>query len=204
MMFKKFHRRSWTPPGILAVSAGMFLLAACSQPPTPVDQFYRLDVTAAAKSPLKLNGIVEVERFVADGLNASRPIVFTDAGDASGLQSYHYHFWSEPPSIMLQNALVRYLRQSGVAKTVVTPAHRVEPDFIVTGKITQFEHVRGPSPEVVATLELSVKNRTTDTLNILREYEIKSQAQNGTVRAAVTQFSRAVTGIFNAFVKDIK
>jgi len=202
-MFRRNHRRKLNFRSAL-LSAGMVILTACAQPPTPVDQFYRLNVTAATKLPLKLNGTVEVERFVADGLNASRPIVFTKAGDASGLQSYHYHFWSEPPSIMLQNALVRYLRQSGVAKTIVTPAHRVEPDFIVTGKITQFEHVRGASPHVVATLELGLKNRTTDTLNTLQEYQIKSPAADGSVRSAVSQFSRAITDIFGAFVKDIK
>ena len=74
------------------MSAAALFLATCSPPPTPVDQFYRLNVTATETSPLKLNGILEVELFVADGLNASQPIVFTNAGDTAGLQSFYYHF----------------------------------------------------------------------------------------------------------------
>jgi len=81
----------------------------------------------------------------------------------------------------------------------------VEPDFIISVKITLFEHVRGNPPQVVATLELGGgRNHATDKLHILQEYLIKSQAPNGTVRAAVGEFSRAVSGIFAAFVKDIK
>ena len=49
-----------------------------------------------------------------------------------------------------------------------------------------------------------VRNHATAKLNILQEYQIKSRAPNGSVRAAVGEFSRAVSGIFAAFVKDIK
>ena len=82
----------------------------------------------------------------------------------------------------------------------------MEPDFIISVKITLFGHVRGNPPQVVATLELGGggRNHATDKLHILQEYQIKSQAPNGTVRAAVGEFSRAVSGIFATFVKDIK
>ncbi len=83
------------------------------------------------KSATRLNGVVEISRFIADGLTASWPIVFIKPVQSHEAQAYHYHLWTEPPTIMLQNSLANYLRQASSATKVVTPELSIEPNFIV-------------------------------------------------------------------------
>ena len=137
------------------------LLAACSQPPVPQDHYYRLQVAlpgTALASP-RLPGVLEIPRFSAEGLMAGRPIVFSEATDPAEVNAYYYHFWLEPPGVMLRDQLVAYLRAAGVARTVVTPELRLEPDFVLTAKIKRIEQVRGASPKVVIALDVAVNSQ---------------------------------------------
>ena len=78
------------------------LLAACAQPSMPEDHFYRLTIKGPERATTPLPaGTIQVERFVADGLTANRPIAFSEAGRPQVLQTYHYHFWVEPPTALL-------------------------------------------------------------------------------------------------------
>ncbi len=78
----------------------LVMLAACAaQAPVPQDKYYRLQAIPAFQplsSPV-LSGVLEIERFMADGLTAGRPIVYVDAADPNQLREYHYHFGRRPP-----------------------------------------------------------------------------------------------------------
>ena len=82
-------------------AALLVLAAACTQPAVPEDHFYRLGSAPAQGGGTALAGVIEVNRFVADGLTGRRPVVYTDNADAREVRAYHYHFWSEPPPILL-------------------------------------------------------------------------------------------------------
>ena len=91
----------------LLPAALLILVSACPQPAIPEDHFYRLaPAPADGQQSRALAGVIEVNRFIADGLTGRRPIVYTDSIDAGEVRAYHYHFWSEPPPILLQNRLV--------------------------------------------------------------------------------------------------
>ena len=183
----------------------VLLLAACQQPPLPEDHFYRMTpLTPVAGANVALNGTVEVPRFVADGLAAHRPIIFSNASGSNRLQAYHYHFWSEPPAIMLQNALSNYLRKSNIAKSVLTPELRVEPEFVATGKIIRFEQISTRPAKIAVELELGVKETGGDKLVHFSRYTVETETANPTVGAAVQQISKAVNDIFARFVADIR
>jgi ABC-type uncharacterized transport system auxiliary subunit len=180
-------------------------LTACAQAPVPDDHHYRLNLSKASSSPgVKLGGILEVERFVADGLLDSRPILFSSSAKSTEVQSYHYHFWSLPPSIMLQNALTAQLQRSNAAKSIVTPNLRIEPDFILSGKIFRFEQIRGQSNKVIVSLELSLKNTKTDKLIHLNTYTAEIPSSDASVSSAVTAFSTGVDKIINTFMSDLR
>ena len=180
--------------------AAALVLAACSQPPVPEDHFYRIGVAAPQARPQPLAETIEVERFIADGVVADRPIVYSDRGSAHEVQAYHYHFWVEPPTVMLQNQLVSFLRSANVAKRVVTPELRIEPDYVVTGKIIRFEQVRGNPPGIAVELELALKRSGDDRVLVLESRKIEAQAANDSVAAAVAAISQAVTRLFQDFV----
>ena len=61
----------------LSFAATALLVTACTQPELPQDHYYRLNVASPQQVSLKLDGVLEVERFRADGLTSGRPIVYS-------------------------------------------------------------------------------------------------------------------------------
>lgn len=179
------------------------LLGGCAQKPVPEDNFYRLTLKGPDQTAMRLpQGVIQIERLVADGLTGGRAIVFSDSGRPSLAQSYHYHFWIEPPTILLQIALADTLRKAG-APQVVTPELRVEPDFTITGRIRAFEQVRGSPSFVRAQVELALTERASGKLVMFKSYTAEPRTNGDGVGQAVTQISAAIDQIYGQFLKDI-
>ena len=181
------------------------VLAACAQPPLPQDHFYRLSVGAPEnpRAEPRFKGTLEVGRFVADGLTAGRPIVYGMADRPYELHEYHYHFWTEPPPTMLRDQLVDYLRAAKVTTMVVTPEMRVEPDYVLAGRIKRLEKINGSPPRAVVELELALRRTANDELLFLGTYGVEAKAGADTVAAAVAAFNDALTEIYAKFTADI-
>ena len=193
-------------PKILVLMLGMAALAgACAQPPLPEDRFYRLAVTTSpaplARPPLA--GVLEIERFVADGLTAGRPIVWSQSGQAHALSEYHYHFWVEAPTVLLRDQLVAQLRAAKVARSVVTPEMRIDPDYVLSGKIKRLERVVGATPQVVVELELAVRRTAGDSLAFLNTYRVEEPVAADSVAAAVAAINKALGAIYARFTADL-
>jgi ABC-type uncharacterized transport system auxiliary subunit len=186
-----------------AAASLLLFLSACTQPALPEDHFYRLGASPAQGISGKLAGVIEVSRFIADGLAGRRPIVYTEGGDSREVQSYHYHFWSEPPPIMLQNTLVAYLRATMPGAQLVTPDMRVEPDFIISGKIRRLEQVLGPAGKIDLALELAVKRTRDDKMILLRPYAVTVATSNATVAEAVRRINQGLNAIYAKFLSEI-
>lgn len=191
--------------GRWAAIAGLAALAACAQPEVPTDKYYRLSVDSPAAGAATLfKGTIEVERFVADGLVAGRPIVYTEPGQSYRLQEYHYHFWTEPPTIMLRDQLIAYLRAARVADAVVIPEMRVEPDYILAGKVKRLEKVAGAAPKAVLHMELALRRASGGKLVFLDTYEAELDAENNSVDAAVMALNKALGQVYAKFLNDLR
>lgn len=181
------------------------ILAACSQPPVPKDNFYRLHIGSPKQvydKPL-LSGTIEVQRFSADGLLANRPIVYADSQRPHLLNEYHYHFWSEPPPVMIRDQLVDYLRAAKTSKQIVTPELRVNSAVTISGKIKRFEHIRGNGAHAAVELELAARNKKSGDLLYLGTYGVKTPVGGGDVASAVESINRSVREIFARFLNHI-
>ncbi len=189
-------------PALGLIAAG-FLAACGSAAPVPEDQFYRLVVSQPASSKTLFPGIMEVDRFVADGLTAGRPIVYSETGKPFQVKEYHYHFWTQPPTVMLRDELVSYLRARKVSDTVVTPEMRVTPDYILTGKIKRLEKVVGDPPKAVLELELSLRKASGDNILHLDTYRVETVSDGPGVDDAVKSLNTALTSIYGKFVHDL-
>ncbi|MBL6929240.1 MAG: membrane integrity-associated transporter subunit PqiC [Rhodospirillales bacterium] len=181
------------------------LLASCAQPPVPQDHFYRMEAPMPAGSLAKtpLAGTLEVARLQADGLTAGRPIVYSDAANPLEANEYHYHFWTDTPTVMLRDELVSYLRNAGAAKTVITPEMRLEPDFVLTGRIKRMEQIRGTVPKVLISLELALRDRREDRLVLVKTYRMEGETPGPGVAAAVGAMNAGAAEIFARFVADL-
>ncbi len=189
----------------LAFATLSLALSACAQPQLPADHFYRLTVEppATARARPLLDGILQVERFAADGVTGARPVAYSRPGQPGELQAYHYHFWTEPPTTLLQNALVAYLRRAGAASSVVTPDLRLEPNYAISGKINRFERLMTGPPTAVVEIQLSLTDRSTDRLIHLATYRVREKSTGPTMGATVSAFGRAVERVFAGFLRDM-
>jgi ABC-type uncharacterized transport system auxiliary subunit len=178
-------------------------LAACAQPEVPTDSYYRLQVAlpAPAAQPI-LKGTVEVNRFVADGLVAGRPIVYTEPDQPHRVREYNYHFWIEPPTILLRDQLVAFLRAGRIADTVTTPEVRAPADFVLTGRIIRLEKIEGAKPQGVLEIELAVR-RADGRLVFLDVYKMDVAADNNSVEAAVRALNKALDAAYAKFAADL-
>lgn len=200
----------FTPRKIATWSVGLAalaLLSACAAPaPVPQDMFYRLDPAATASGvsgQVVLDGAVEVDRFVASGSLANRPLLFSQPG-SNAVSEYHYHFWIEAPPILLQSALVSYLRSAKVAARVVTPEMRVSPEYTVMGRVLRLETVRGKTPLGAVAFELSLRREKDGELLVLGEYRAEVPSATNGIGTDVTAIEKAVDDAFASFVADIR
>jgi len=195
---------------LLCVLLAAALIGACSAKPVLEDNFYRLTLGTPQVNPLAAqtlpagmqNGVIQVERFTADGLLGGRAIVFSDSVRADVAQTYHYDFWLEPPTILLQSALTDTLRKAGVQK-VVTPDLRIEPDYTITGKIRAFEQVRGNPGFVRVQIELALSERASGKLIMFKSYSAEPRTSGDGIREAVSRMSAGIDQIYSEFLKDL-
>ena len=191
--------------GIILIA--LLALSSCgSAPPVPEDNFYRLQAVYAdeAISGKPLPGTIEVERFVADGLTSERAIVFSEVGKPNQVKAYHYHFWIKPPTVMLRDELVSFLRASKISDSVVTPEMRVRANYALTGKIKHLEQVRanGQTRTLLET-EFGLRRPNDGKLLFLDSYRIENVAEDNSVAAAVDSLNTALSIIYADFLADI-
>jgi cholesterol transport system auxiliary component len=191
------------PSRILALGL-LLLLGACVGGSSPADIYYRLDVPAPAvvASPL-LPGVVEVGRFAAEGLAGERSLLYSYRDKPDQLLRYGYHLWVEPPPVLLQNQLVRLLRDVHAAPTVVTADLRVPPDFLIEGRLRRFEQIAGAPLSVVVDLDLGVVRLHGGDLVLLGNYRTEKLMTGDQPADAVRAYQAAVGDIFGRFLADL-
>ncbi len=189
----------------LGLIAATIALTACSQPEIPKDSFYRLTPSSPAKvfnSP-PLPGNLEVDRLLADGVTGERALVYSKAEARGSLYQYHYHYWTEPPGIMLQDRLVNHLRAAKIAGSVVTPGLRVTPNHILKGRIIRFEQVRGSKETSVAVeIEIAITREKDMKLLKITTYQAEEPASDASIPQAVAAFDRALSRLLDQFISD--
>lgn len=182
----------------------LLLLGGCFGGGAPADSFYRLDVAAPAtlSAPI-LPGVVEVGRFAAEGLTGERSLLYSYRDKPDQLLRYGYHLWVEPPPVLLQNQLVRLLRESHTASTVVTADLRVPPDFLIEGRLRRFEQIAGERPVVVVDMDLGVVRLRGGELLLLHGYRAEKPMAGNDPSDAVQAYQSAVSEIFDRFLADL-
>lgn len=192
-----------------AAAAALALgLSACfgDAPPVPEDNYYRItlaDPAAHAGGPL-ISGTILVEPFDADGLLRDRAVVYAASNPAGELKQHHYHFWTDTPPRLLQEATASYLRRAGIAEAVVTPELRVPAEYEVQGYVLRLERVLGDVPKVAVALRLALVHVDDGRLVAMNDYGAEAPCGDDSVGAAVAAFNQALSGIYARFLADIE
>lgn len=181
------------------------LLSGCfgSAPPVPRDHYYRLLVSSPADISVegRLAGVVRVESLQADGLLRERPLLYSESGASHEVQQHNYHYWTDSPPQLLQDQLVTYLRQSKIARSVVTPDMRVRADFQISGKVKRLERLLGGGPpRVFVEVELALVRLSDNALLLVDNFSDQEPEAGKGVGSAIMALNKATGRVFDRFL----
>jgi ABC-type uncharacterized transport system auxiliary subunit len=194
------------------ISLGPWLLlamlvgtAGCLGGPAPRDHVYRLQVEppGSVLSAPALPGTLEVGRIWGNALTRGRPILRSDSERAVEVTPYDFHLWVDSPTVLVERALIAYLRKVGLAEAVISSDMDAPVNWVVTGFIERLDHITGAgAPRVLVEIELRLAEANRGRLLLRETYRVEQPSDGDGVPAAARAFGAAVGSIFERFVAD--
>ncbi len=183
----------------LVLLPALWLSGCGSAGVVPEDRFYRLAEPAADKAaPHPVLEKVLVAPFRGPAIYRERAILHADAAEPLRLRRHHYHFWADPPPVLLSRQLARYLEDTGLAGQ----ARVGEGDarYRIRGVLSHFEQVYRPGGvSVQVAMRLTLEDRVTGKTLYSESFEEERDAAGGQVYDTVESFSDAVAAIYQRF-----
>jgi ABC-type uncharacterized transport system auxiliary subunit len=138
---------------MIAVSAG----CVSSRPV----RYYSIEPAAPAPSPAKPDGPTLVVGAIVtpEALQDARIRYRAASHEAGG---YEYHRWTERPASIVRNSLVRALRASGDYARVLEASSSAGGDYLLRGKLFEFDEVDGAGIQTRVSLYLELVDRKTN------------------------------------------
>ncbi len=191
--------------GLLLIGEVLSLtLWSCASGPAPVDHYYQIDAGVPDAPPARrLEGNLQVDRLRTDALIGERQLLYKETADASEIHQHPYQRWSDPPAILLQTELISFLSAAEAADTVMLATARVKADYVVSGRIRNFERVLEPKVRAVVELEFLVTSANGKEILVNQSYREERIAANSSIAASAVAFSEAVHAIFEQFLADL-
>lgn len=172
----------------------------------PQDQFYHLaDISGQIPKINKPLGVVAVSPLQSDALHRERTILYAEQATPLQLNRYHYHHWTNMPGQLIQEHLITYLREVGIANDVIRYGEQSRIDAQISGYIHRFERILGEgNPKIAIRLELSFNPRTPGRqMTVTRVYSLEQETADTSMHASVAAFSQGLQDIYSRFVADI-
>jgi ABC-type uncharacterized transport system auxiliary subunit len=189
----------------LLIGVGLSLaLWGCASGPAPIDHYYRIDAGVPEVSATrKLEGNLQIDRLRADALTGERQLLYKETAGASEVRQHPYQRWSDPPAILLQVELVSFLNLAKVADSVMAATARVKANYVISGRIHEFERVLEPEARAVVEIQFLVTSAGDGEVLVNRTYREERTAANASVEASVVAFSECVHIIFEQLLTDL-
>ena len=135
-----------------------FCFTAVSCVSNKTAQFYTIDPPAGAVNPGRPDGLVIV---VAD---IPTPVGLQDGRiryriEPNQVGAYEYHRWTDRPGTMVRNSLVRALRASGKYQQQLESSSAAAGDYLVTGKLYEFDEVDSRTIKTRVSIQLQLIER---------------------------------------------
>src|SRR6266536_4445266 len=144
---------------ILLVMTGC-LGEACCVSTRPV-HYYTLGAPAPPANQGKPDGLILLVGSIAtpEALQDGR-IRYRAGSNEAG--AYEYHRWTERPGSMVRNALIRALRDSGKYQRVLESGSSTSGDYLLRGKLDEFDEVDQASIQTKISLRVELVDRKTN------------------------------------------
>lgn len=105
---------------------------------------------------------------------------------ANEIGTYQYRRWAEPPVEMLQGNLIRLLSSSGNYQSVASLGSTSEGQFVVRGKLYDFEEVDGASITGLVSMEFELYERKSGKVVWSHFYSQSEPVQSKEISAIVS------------------
>lgn len=148
-------------------------------------RYYTIKPPAAPTLPTSAHA---VSLLVA---GVSGPEIFRDTPiayrvGANEIGTYQYRRWAEPPVEMLQGNLIRLLSSSGNYQSVASLGSTSEGQFVVRGKLYDFEEVDGASITGLVSMEFELYERKSGKVVWSHFYSQSEPVQSKEISAIVS------------------
>ena len=117
-------------------------------------------------------------------------IVYSSGSEQMG--TYEYERWAEPPTEMIQDALLRQLRASGHYKSVYAEHSNASGDFLIRGRLYDFKEVSASTMIARVTFELEMRDLKSGATVWTRYYSHDEPVTGKNVPAIVAALNRNV------------
>lgn len=145
---------------ILALAVGLMAGCGAARP----SKYYQLTVPgdlAPAANPNPVPITLLIGRLTGPALYRADQIVYSSGGESMG--TYEYQRWSEPPTEMIAEVILRQFRASGHYRGVYTLRSDIRGEFLLHGRLYDFKEVSGAPIVGRVTMELELRNIRTGT-----------------------------------------
>ncbi len=184
---------------LIALLAGL----ACASGPAPRDHFYHLVVPGpSGEGPALIEGGLEVERLRAAATTRGRALLHS-RGDGVEVTPYRHHLWTDPPTLLAQREIARWLGARGVASPVTTTEMRAPAGHVLRGRIDRFEH-RPDEGVVRIDVSLAITRIDPMTQVVHGRFAFDEPTEGDSPEAAAEALGRALGRALEGFVAQWK
>jgi cholesterol transport system auxiliary component len=187
----------------------LLLLAGCgTTAPLPEDRFYQLNpgVTTESRVAPVLSGGLIIDRVSADPLRSGRAILYSDNKTPLELRRYHYEFWVDQPTKLVQQALHARFRGTGFADRVLDGDDGANARYRLSTRLQRFEQLRDSthdSADVVVELEATLYANSSRTVIWTQRYHQRQPVGEPGMHATVTAMEAALHAVLDSMGSDL-
>lgn len=154
-------RRREMRKSVQVITTALVLAICSSCGATRPSRYYQLSVPPITGVELASNpysATLLVAPLAASHLYREDRVVYSTGSE---MGTYAYQQWAEPPTEMLQDLLIRKLRDSGRYRGVYSQTSSTHGDYLLRGHLYDFREVSGGGLVAKVTLELELRELKT-------------------------------------------
>jgi ABC-type uncharacterized transport system auxiliary subunit len=130
-------------------------------------------------------------------------LLYSESGASHKVQQHNYHYWTDATPRILQDQLVTHLRQSNIARSVITPDMRVRADYQISGKVRRLERLLGGGlPRAFVELELALVRLSDNALLLVDNFAEQELEAGNNVGSAIIALNKATGRVFRRFLSQ--
>jgi ABC-type uncharacterized transport system auxiliary subunit len=185
---------------VLVIIAGSLAATACVS--TAPVHYYTLEAPSPPANPGKPDGLVllvgniETPEPLQDGRIRYRV-------GPNGAGAYEYHRWTERPGTMVRDALLRALRSSGKYRRVLESGSSIDGDYLLRGKLDEFDEVDHTSIQTRISLHVELVDRKTNQIVWDHTAEREDPVSGKSVPEVVQSLDRNLRNVVNEIAAEV-